>query len=478
MAQPPNSFTGDAVMLSMCRTTVARRLGCHVRQSIREIPCPFVKPNRTGERQNNMRLINVQTLRLQSFIGHPPPYAILSHRWTSQESCFQDFQDPRKRMGPGFDKIVAFCRLVRSLEKHCDWCWVDTVCIDKTSSAEVSEAINSMWEYYSDAVYCVAYLSDVPSPAQGGDVCCSQWFERGWTLQELLAPRHVHFYDAAWRFIESKGKGSFFGLLISIASRVSTANLTAVQSIQRASVAERMSWAAERTTTKAEDGAYCLMGLFDVNMPLLYGEGGTKAFRRLQRAIIEQSDDESIFAFYGGGGGGMLADSPQDFRGSGRVCRANRVKRSPYVITHKGLRIQGPAIQTLEGPWGEAFLMKLNCVRRLERPKEPTAHDSDGPMTQGCILGVVRENDRMFRHSGLERAAQGWTSEEMERSFKEGTWRKIEAQSLLIALEEREGDVSSDNDSVVATVAIERELQLKCIDAEGPWYAGLGNGGR
>ncbi|KAK4496400.1 hypothetical protein PRZ48_012380 [Zasmidium cellare] len=411
-----------------------------------------------------MRLINVRTLQLHTFVADPPPYAILSHRWSDHELSLKDFQDPRKRHGRSFEKIVSFCHLIRSANKErpwdggyqwapIDWCWVDTVCIDKTSSSDLSEAINSMWAYYRDSVYCVAYLADVPTSPTKEQFCGSAWFTRGWTLQELLAPKTVVFYSSAWQFIGSKRLDPLLGELVSRASGVSTAVLDGTKYIENASIAMRMSWAARRITTRAEDMAYCLMGLFDVNMPLIYGEGGKKAFRRLQRAIIEQSDDESIFAFYGGGGGGMLADSPRAFRASGAVRRANRVKRSPYAITNKGLRIEGPAIRISERPWGDAFLMKLNCAHIFERPtnkNESRGMDASAELAQGCILGAVRENDRIFRHPGLEVAAWKWTPELIERNVNRGTWKRVENVSLLISLEEREGDVSSDNDSAVA----------------------------
>jgi hypothetical protein len=103
-----------------------------------------------------------------------------------------------------------------------------------------------------------------------------------------------------------------------------------------------MSWAAKRTTTRSEDVAYCLLGIFDVNMPLLYGEGSTKAFVRLQEEIMKGSDDQSLFAWYRPNASseahGLLAKSPLDFIDSGSVRHISDVN-DPHAMTNKGLQI-------------------------------------------------------------------------------------------------------------------------------------------
>ena len=144
--------------------------------------------------------------------------------------------------------------------------WVDTCCINKESTAELSEAIISMYAWYERVDACYAYLSDVVNKRL---FCDSRWFERRWTLQELLAPADVLFVDASWCHIGFKTS-----LTSTIARRtgINSAALQDGSNLATYSVAEKMSWAADRQTTRVEDKVYCLLGLFDINMPLIYGE--------------------------------------------------------------------------------------------------------------------------------------------------------------------------------------------------------------
>ncbi|KAK0655719.1 hypothetical protein B0T16DRAFT_424448 [Cercophora newfieldiana] len=200
-----------------------------------------------------MRLINTATLQFEEFIRQNiPEYAILSHTWEEEEVSFADI-------------ILKTCEIAQS-EGH-GYAWVDTCCIDKSSSAELTEAINSMFKWYQNAKVCYAFLSDFPASADSNEaleIC--RWFTRGWTLQELIAPRDVTFFRQDW-----------------------------TKPLRSIAVAQKMSWAAFRETTRVEDMAYSLLGIFDVNMPMLYGEG-EKAFRRLQEEIIRSTSDLSILA--------------------------------------------------------------------------------------------------------------------------------------------------------------------------------------
>ncbi|KAI0779550.1 heterokaryon incompatibility protein-domain-containing protein [Fomes fomentarius] len=247
-----------------------------------------------------MRLINTETLKLELFVSPedvPGGYAILSHCWGTQEQSYQDFQgihaccttsgeDPRTYI---CEKIKRFCDLARG--HGYALAWVDTCCIDKTSSAELSEAINSMYRYYSLAALCYAYLHDVPEEyAFEG----SQWHWRGWTLQELVAPRVVVFLSASWTVLGTKAD---LAEQMERCTRVPADVLRCEKLPAAVSIAQRMSWAAGRRTTRVEDEAYCLLGLFDINMPTLYGEG-RKAFRRLQEEIMKTSSDTTLFAWW------------------------------------------------------------------------------------------------------------------------------------------------------------------------------------
>jgi hypothetical protein len=272
-----------------------------------------------------MRLLHATELRFQEFLeSETPAYAILSHRWGANEVSYQDMLEvlhpntklhtvlgttPPSIQDWRFAKIQS-CR-IKALEKHLHWIWVDTCCINKESSAELTESINSMYRWYQGARVCFVYMSDVlHKETKSGAVVKvtnephtrrfrdSDWFTRGWTLQELLAPKELVFYDALWRYIGTKTK---------LAQQIAERTCIDFNIIQRygglapsawssVPVAKRMSWASSRITSRPEDIAYCLLGLFDVNMPLLYGEG-RKAFTRLQLEIIKKSDDESIFAW-------------------------------------------------------------------------------------------------------------------------------------------------------------------------------------
>ncbi|KAM0709289.1 hypothetical protein Q7P35_003327 [Cladosporium inversicolor] len=251
-----------------------------------------------------MWLLNTQTVKLEAFLGNVPSYAILSHRWEDEELSFGDVT-PEYQHLKGYRKVKAFCE--EAERNHFQYVWVDTCCIDKKSSAELGEAINSMYVWYERADICYAYLCDV----KGRDgIAQSSWFTRGWTLQELLAPTKLHFYDSEWSPIASKYELS--------------AELEGITGIPRLAlhkfrhddfcIAEKMSWASRRQTTREEDSAYCLLGLFNVNMPLLYGEG-SKAFLRFQEEIMKVSTDLSILLWQGRASpmNGMLAAAPSSF---------------------------------------------------------------------------------------------------------------------------------------------------------------------
>lgn len=249
-----------------------------------------------------MRLINVRSLDIEEFFGDDiPEYAILSHTWGTEEVTLQEWsrrQEPSVSSKSGYKKIVSACRLA-SIHRW-NYVWVDTNCIDKTSSAELSEAINSMYTWYSDAQVCFVHLQDVvfdPTSAASIDLTAlfqsSRWFTRGWTLQELLAPVFLRFYDKDWTHMTDK---NLCLDELSLVTSIPTHMLEFEIIIHRASIAQRMSWLSRRKTTRREDMAYCMFGLFGVNLPLLYGEGD-RAFTRLQEELIRSSYDHTIFCW-------------------------------------------------------------------------------------------------------------------------------------------------------------------------------------
>ncbi|KAI6038891.1 heterokaryon incompatibility protein-domain-containing protein, partial [Pisolithus marmoratus] len=235
-------------------------------------------------------------------------YAILSHRW-GEEVTFKEMiglmkMETRKkdevRKCYGYQKIIKSCE--QALKDGYKWLWIDTCCIDKRSSSELPEAINSMYRWYQNAQVCYAYLSDVDELAVlaerdyrkfGQSSSWPEWFMRGWTLQELITPKQVEFFNQDWTHIGSKRLlAPTLEVITGIPREVLRDGLVS----KRLSVAQIMSWAARRKTTRVEDRAYSLMGLFGVNMPMVYGEG-KKAFQRLQLEIIRVSSDHSIFAW-------------------------------------------------------------------------------------------------------------------------------------------------------------------------------------
>ena len=257
-----------------------------------------------------MRLLNVNTLEFAEFDGdmqEVPPYAITSHRWAkraSDECCFRDMRKKNKEnkatQSEGLKKVEGFCKFVRKENatrrsdrgeiKCCDYIWLDTVCINKESSAEVSESINSMFRWYRHAEVCYAYLSDVAAMSDFED---SSWFKRGWTLQELIAPKQVVFLTTEWEVLGTSTPIAPWHVSPDLGDRV--AEITGVpravfgnrERLRSLSVEEKCRWIGSRKTTKIEDMAYCLLGILDVAMPLIYGER-YRAWLRLEKEVSEK----------------------------------------------------------------------------------------------------------------------------------------------------------------------------------------------
>jgi hypothetical protein len=228
-----------------------------------------------------------------------PQYAILSHTWgaDSEEVTFKDLMDGTGRNKAGYNKIW-FCG-EQARRDGLRYFWVDSCCIDKSSSAVLSEAIISMFHWYHNAVKCYVYLADVSRPVLDANDESTQtwestfqkskWFTRGWTLQELLAPASVAFYSKDWEHLGDKR---------SLERHIHEATRIPVFALQGGllssfSINERLLWAEDRNTTREEDKAYSLLGIFNVQMPSLYGEGRENAFRRLRKEIDTPSKGKS-----------------------------------------------------------------------------------------------------------------------------------------------------------------------------------------
>ncbi|KAM0421006.1 hypothetical protein ACHAPT_011249 [Fusarium lateritium] len=361
-------------------------------------------------------------------------YAILSHRWGKPEDevSFEDMLAGGYENKKGYAKLLGCCKQARRDGLH--HVWADTCCINKSSSAELSEAITSMFAYYERAKVCYAFLDDVLAesstqsrlpPWSFGQ---SAWFTRGWTLQELIAPIHVKFFDASWSFLGYKTDKRLSPIIESVTS-VDSIVLNVPATTKVMSIAKKMSWAARRQTTRVEDMAYSLMGIFGVYMPPLYGEG-THAFIRLQEAIMKTSNDQTIFAWTSPPAtplshgfehvSTMLALSPSQFQGSSRFkplshgehnkSFATGICKLDYATTNSGLAIRLPLfkIQGVEGLYA-AFLA---CTEGQDRV--PSAillrTSADTPpghfwRTNSNNGPIERTRQRWFEVSGREAIA-------------------------------------------------------------------------
>lgn len=237
-----------------------------------------------------------------------------------------------------------------------------------------------MWKRYQRVEVCYVYLADVSKPSRDDDLyellAKSRWFTRGWTLQELIAPWNVKFFSMEWYPL---GQRHSMTKHLSSITEIDVECLS-YKPVQTASVAKRMSWASCRTTQREEDLAYCLLGLFNVDMPLIYGEG-MNDFRRLQEEIIKVSHDHSLFAWdppspdkSQNGLCGLLATSPSQFRGAGNTCvGGSQAAMEPYYMTNLGLTItllMAPKQvddDNLRGP-DSSDIALLNCSWQIWAP--------------------------------------------------------------------------------------------------------------
>ena len=287
-----------------------------------------------------MRLINTTTLKLKEHReSQLPGYVILSHRWGDEEVTFEDLQSGTDvSQHTGYAKLQGFCRLAQSLDYK--WAWLDTACINKSSASELGTALNSMYRWYAESKQCIAYLQDVHT---GGKLLeDSEWFDRGWTLQELIAPKNMTFYDRDWSIIGTKAA---LVERLSSKTKIPVSILDHTTKLSSCSIAQRFSWAANRTTERVEDRAYSLLGLFDIHLEMFYGER-EKAFLRLQQKLLLSSADETIFAWsldttnHPNGYSGMLAPSPSSFRLCSNMATTSQNKA--FSESNLGLTIDLP----------------------------------------------------------------------------------------------------------------------------------------
>jgi hypothetical protein len=278
------------------------------------------------------RLLHTETLEVQGFGDEAlPKYAAVSHTWSDEDLVLADLDDRDcARQKVGYEKLLQLCVISRTIY-NLQWVWIDTICVDHSSEAEVEEAVQAEFKLFRDSEICLAHLDDVFWPTEGHsatDSCQditrsdadvvrllgkSKWMKRCWTLPELIASKRLIFYDKEWNLIGSKT--SLLSALVEL-TQIDRDVLEDGDGVFKVPVARRMAYAAYRITRRQEDVAYALLGIFGVNIPTQYGEGPTRAFHRLQDAILKHKPDGSMFAWIDQNDQsyrGLLANSPVEF---------------------------------------------------------------------------------------------------------------------------------------------------------------------
>ncbi|KAI0351922.1 HET-domain-containing protein [Trametes cingulata] len=419
-----------------------------------------------------MRLLNTHTGALEWH--HDPAmvrYAILSHVWAANgEESYKDAMRIHKHLqrspapsAPG--STHAFLSRVSAKIRDCcayarqdgyDLLWIDSCCIDKSSSAELSEAINSMYQWYEQSTVCYAFLFDVDGRedprAPGSRFRTSGWFARGWTLQELIAPLRVVFLSSDWRPLGTLS--SLVGVVEEVTG-IDRGVLLHQTPLSQISVARRMSWASKRVTTRVEDEAYSLMGIFGVMMPTIYGEGRA-AFRRLQEEILKQAPDQTIFvwgsslrpsAHPAGIKSGidyftldnvlprqrnLFASSPRDFADSADVEPVSHLSLSEmlgglsapfpeYTVTGYGIRTQLPLLPPRGGVEDSIHIGVLSCTGSDGNLVGLFFHANRTWMSNGYFIGMTLDGsarDTVYRTVPLtEEVLSQWGSPEVAEVY-------------------------------------------------------------
>ncbi|KAG1894415.1 uncharacterized protein F5891DRAFT_1166151 [Suillus fuscotomentosus] len=329
--------------------------------------------------------------RIRERVKKELKYAILSHRWLlgKQEPLYHQMSKEPKEVlddhGPGCEKVQNFCRTAKDVH-DCEFAWSDTCCIDKTSSSELDESIRSMFRWYRNSHVCIALLSETADLAalqlqekgQSGEKAVDAWFERGWTLQELLAPSQIKFYGENWQpLIQGSANDRGSKVIMEKISTLTDIHMNDLESftpgIDR--VPEKMLWASRRRTTRMEDIAYCLIGIFDISLMITYGEGN-RAFFRLMEEIVKRYDKWDLFLWSGRRSryNAALPDAPHSYAGGCIQTLRNAVHQAAsyefgdrrFALTNHGLEI-----------W----------VLLLGVEVEDVSEDSHWPKASRCDLG-------------------------------------------------------------------------------------------
>ena len=266
------------------------------RSELQEHYEPYIQSITEHDVVNACHISGDRKIAIKTIVYQTLGYAILSHRWLPRgEPTFREMTDGPVA-GAGRNKLWSFCAAARA--RDLELAWSDTCCIDKSSSSELDEAIRSMYRWYRNSAVCMIHLAQTASIV---NMERDEWFERGWTLQELLAPRVAKFFNADWQPItdtpNDKRHDEVIGRLVLATGCPAVAFKTFYPG--PFDVDTRMTWAARRKTTRGEDMAYSLMGIFDVTLQPAYGEGAERAFGRLVELIMLSSGNASVLNWAG-----------------------------------------------------------------------------------------------------------------------------------------------------------------------------------
>jgi hypothetical protein len=305
---------------------------------------------------------------IERLISKYARYAILSHTWLRTASGELTYGDWNNGIidanDPGYQKLVNFCKAAWK-DYELTFGWMDTICINKESSSELDESIRSMYKWYRRAAICITYLAETEKLT---NMHLDPWFTRGWTLQELLAPRVIKFYNRHWeRFVDFSDNDKAEAGIRKQIERATSISRSELYAIHGASISRRMQLAASREVTREEDTAYSLMGLFNVSISTAYGEGADRAFSRLLQEILLSSHRVLDILNWGG-------DLPSSRSYTSRVLPSSPrhyVNRSsnhnldlgapaePLTLTHLGLRV--PVI-LMPGIWNRIGTSRHDSV--------------------------------------------------------------------------------------------------------------------
>jgi len=231
-------------------------------------------------------------------------YAMLSHRWERKEPLLHDIEgmviydlEPVN----GTPKLQSFCKVAR--DAGIRWAWSDTCCIDKSNNVELQESVNTMFVWYRHSALTIIYLSDVSPSSKSGTLARSAWNGRSWTVQEFLAPKVVRFYQKDWSlYLDDRTPNHKDSITImqelAHATGIDPQALVAFHPGMRGA-REKLQWASTRATTRQEDTAYSLFGIFGVHLPVIYGEKKHNALGRLLEAIVARSGDITALDWVG-----------------------------------------------------------------------------------------------------------------------------------------------------------------------------------